>query len=108
MPELAPVTPATRWCPPAAFIETTLINVLNSRSAPQRPVQQHGRMSFRGVCVLLPRTLPLLISGVARDRPSELGQRTLVRSTTLTHSHLSPSRKSHLRLHRQIMPPALH
>jgi predicted NBD/HSP70 family sugar kinase len=30
-----------------------------------------------------------------------------VRSTTLTHSH-SPSRKAHLRLHRQILPPALH
>jgi predicted NBD/HSP70 family sugar kinase len=38
----------------------------------------------------------------------ELGQRTLVRSTTLTHSHHSPGRKSHLRLHRQILPPALH
>jgi predicted NBD/HSP70 family sugar kinase len=38
----------------------------------------------------------------------ELGQRTLVRSTTLTHSHHSPDRKSHLRLHRQILPPALH
>ncbi len=31
-----------------------------------------------------------------------------MRSTTLTHSHHSPSRKSHLRLHRQILPPALH
>jgi predicted NBD/HSP70 family sugar kinase len=31
-----------------------------------------------------------------------------VRSTTLTHSHRSPSRKSHPRLHRQIIPPALH
>jgi len=31
-----------------------------------------------------------------------------VRSTTLTHSHHSPSRKSHLRLHRQILPPSLH
>jgi predicted NBD/HSP70 family sugar kinase len=30
-----------------------------------------------------------------------------VRSTTLTHSH-SPSRKAPLRLHRQILPPALH
>jgi predicted NBD/HSP70 family sugar kinase len=32
----------------------------------------------------------------------------LVRSTTLTHSHHSPTRKGHLRLHRQILPPALH
>jgi predicted NBD/HSP70 family sugar kinase len=47
-------------------------------------------------------------SGVAKDRPSELGQRTLVRSTTLTHSHHFPGRKSHVRLHRQILPPALH
>ncbi|MCW2663976.1 MAG: transcriptional regulator [Mycobacterium sp.] len=31
-----------------------------------------------------------------------------MRSTTLTHSHHSPGRKSHLRLHRQILPPALH
>ncbi len=31
-----------------------------------------------------------------------------MRSNTLTHSHHSPSRKSHLRLHRQILPPALH
>jgi predicted NBD/HSP70 family sugar kinase len=31
-----------------------------------------------------------------------------VRSNTLTHSHHSPGRKSHLRLHRQILPPALH
>jgi len=31
-----------------------------------------------------------------------------VRSTTLTHSHRSPSRNSHLRTHRQILPPALH
>jgi predicted NBD/HSP70 family sugar kinase len=31
-----------------------------------------------------------------------------VRSTTLTHTHHSSSRKGHLRLHRQIMPPALH
>lgn len=38
----------------------------------------------------------------------ELGQRTLVRSTTLTHNHHSPIRKPHLRLHRQILPPALH
>lgn len=30
-----------------------------------------------------------------------------MRSTTLTHSH-SPSRKAPLRLHRQILPPALH
>ena len=32
----------------------------------------------------------------------------LVRSTSLTHSHHSFGRKSHLRLHRQIVPPALH
>ena len=31
-----------------------------------------------------------------------------MRSTTLTHSHRSPSRNSHLRTHRQILPPALH
>ena len=31
-----------------------------------------------------------------------------MRSTSLTHTHQSPSRKGHLRLHRQIMPPALH
>lgn len=31
-----------------------------------------------------------------------------MRSTTLTHSHHSPIRKPHLRLHRQILPPALH
>jgi predicted NBD/HSP70 family sugar kinase len=45
---------------------------------------------------------------VAEDRPSGLKQRTLVRSTSLTHTHQSSSRKGHLRLHRQIMPPALH
>jgi predicted NBD/HSP70 family sugar kinase len=44
---------------------------------------------------------------VAGTGHQELGQRTLVR-TTLTHSHHSPGRKSHLRLHRQILPPALH
>jgi predicted NBD/HSP70 family sugar kinase len=31
-----------------------------------------------------------------------------VRSTTLSHAHHPPSRKGHLRLHRQIVPPALH
>ena len=31
-----------------------------------------------------------------------------MRSTSLTHSHHSPGRKSHLQLHRQILPPALH
>jgi predicted NBD/HSP70 family sugar kinase len=31
-----------------------------------------------------------------------------MRSTALTHSHHSASRKTHLRLHRQILPPALH
>ncbi|OBG23353.1 ROK family protein [Mycobacterium sp. 852002-51057_SCH5723018] len=31
-----------------------------------------------------------------------------MRSTTLTHNHHSPIRKPHLRLHRQILPPALH
>jgi predicted NBD/HSP70 family sugar kinase len=45
---------------------------------------------------------------VAKTGHQELGQRTLVRSTTLTHSHRSPSRNSHLRTHRQILPPALH
>jgi predicted NBD/HSP70 family sugar kinase len=45
---------------------------------------------------------------VAEDRPSGLKQRTLVRSTALTHTQHLSSRKGHLRLHRQIMPPALH
>jgi predicted NBD/HSP70 family sugar kinase len=45
---------------------------------------------------------------VAEDRPLVLKQRTLVRSTSLTHTHHSSSRKGHLRSHRQIMPPALH
>jgi predicted NBD/HSP70 family sugar kinase len=45
---------------------------------------------------------------VAEDRPSGLKQRTLVRSTALTHTHQSLSRKGQLRSHRQIMPPALH
>jgi predicted NBD/HSP70 family sugar kinase len=45
---------------------------------------------------------------VAKTGHRKLGQRTLVRSTSLTHSHRSPGRKSHLRLHRQILPPALH
>ena len=31
-----------------------------------------------------------------------------MRSTSLTHTHHSPGRKGHLRLHRQIMPPALY
>ncbi|HVQ83480.1 MAG TPA: ROK family protein [Mycobacterium sp.] len=31
-----------------------------------------------------------------------------MRSTSLTNSHRSPGRKSHPRLHRQILPPALH
>ncbi|MDT4999840.1 MAG: hypothetical protein QOK12_1945, partial [Mycobacterium sp.] len=31
-----------------------------------------------------------------------------MRSTSLTHTLHSPSRKGHLRLHRQILPPSLH
>jgi predicted NBD/HSP70 family sugar kinase len=45
---------------------------------------------------------------VAEDRPSGLKQRTLVRSTILTHTHHSSGRTGKLRSHRQIMPPALH
>src|SRR6202012_5163282 len=37
-----------------------------------------------------------------------IGQRTLVRTTTLSHSHHSSTRKGPLRLHRQILPPSLH
>src|ERR1700758_5578032 len=48
------------------------------------------------------------MAGVAEDRPSVLKQRTLVRSPTLPHTHLSSSRKGKLRSHRQIMPSALH
>jgi predicted NBD/HSP70 family sugar kinase len=45
---------------------------------------------------------------VAEARPLVLKQRTLVRSTSLTHTHHPFSRKGQPRLHRQIMPPALH
>jgi hypothetical protein len=74
MPELAPVTTATRFFPPIPFTGITLINVLSSRSAPQRPDQQHRRVSLRGKCVLLPRILPLLTFQVWPKRPS--GTRT--------------------------------
>src|ERR1700742_2362950 len=92
MPELAPVTTATRLFASAAVIETTLINVLNFSCASQRPVQHHHRVSLRGGCVLLPRTLPRL----TRSRWGRSGHRTRTkdaRALDNSHSH-TPFRHS--------------
>ncbi|OOK68843.1 hypothetical protein BZL30_7384 [Mycobacterium kansasii] len=59
IPELAPVTTATRFGASGVVIGTTLINVLNFRCVLQRLVQHDDRVSLRGR-LLLPRTLSRL------------------------------------------------
>src|SRR6516225_1913202 len=87
IPELAPVTTAIRSL--AEFTKTTLVNVLNFSCAVQRLVQHDRRVSARGGCLLLPRTLSRLTHNRCGRRPAIRTQTKDARA--LDHSHPYPS-----------------
>ena len=84
--------------------------MLNSSVHHSALFNTHHRVSLRGMCVLLPRTLPRLtqeqVWAKTGHQDSDKG-RSCARLLSPTPT-IPPARKGHLRLHRQILPPSLH